>query len=122
MSDHQQQQQLTSLNNLRRMPLVREKKGGDQLDKRSFATSSSFTASIIGEGGTGNKMQSKLKGIMERLKQKREERGGALSEESSEEDDLLDLDEEEMMKAKMQEIQLKAANKLRRRSTIVMGA
>ena len=67
-------------------------------------------------------MQSKLKGIMERLKQKREERGGALSEESSEEDDMLDKNEEEMMKEKMQEIQLKAANKLRRRSTIVMGA
>ena len=92
------------INNLRRFPVVRDKKGGDLFDKRSFATSSSFTASIIGEGATGNKMQSKLKGIMERLKQKREERGGALSEESSEEDDLLEKDEEEMMKEKMKEI------------------
>ncbi len=102
------------------MPGIREKKG--EFDKRSLATSSSFTASIIG-GENGNKMQSKLKGIMERLKQKREERGGALSEESNDDDDdLLDKDEEEIMRAKLQEIQLKAANKLRRRSTIVMGA
>ena len=68
-------------------------------------------------------MQSKLKGIMDRLKQKKEERRGTLSERSSDaEDDLFDKDEEEIMKAKLQEIQLKAANKLRRRSTIVMGA
>jgi hypothetical protein len=103
------------------MPGIREKKG--DFDKRSLATSSSFTASIIGGDNGGNKMQSKLKGIMERLKQKREERGGALSEESNDDDDdLLDKDEEEIMRAKLQEIQLKAANKLRRRSTIVMGA
>ena len=34
----------------------------------------------------------------------------------------MDKDEEQLMKEKLQEIQLKAANKLRRRSTIVMGA
>jgi hypothetical protein len=104
------------------MPGIREKKG--EFDKHSLATSSSFTASIIGGDNNGNKMQSKLKGIMERLKQKREERGGALSEESNDDDDddQLDKDEEEIMRVKLQEIQLKAANKLRRRSTIVMGA
>ena len=41
-----------------------------------------------------------------------------LSEESSDEDDK---DEEEMMNAKLQEIQLKAANKLRKKTTIIMG-
>jgi hypothetical protein len=38
------------------LPGIRENKGGEQFEKRSLATSSSFTASIIGESGSGNKI------------------------------------------------------------------
>ena len=60
---------------------------------------------------------------MERLKQRKLDlaNGNLLEEESSEDsEDEMDKDEEQLMQEKLEEIKLKAAGRIRRRSTMVM--
>ena len=75
---------------------------GDEKLSHMESTTRSLISQNTAMGPNLNEKKSKLKRIMERLKQKRE--AGILSEESSQDEDLLDKDEEQIMNEKLKEI------------------